>query len=100
MLEAENGTDALRIAEECVDGKINLILTDVVMPLLGGKDLVNRLVRLHPEARVLYTSGYMEDVDVREHILEATHQFLQKPFTPAMLTKYVRETLDAGQPQR
>jgi two-component system, cell cycle sensor histidine kinase and response regulator CckA len=94
VLEAPNGEAALRIAEEH-PGPVQLLVTDVVMPGLSGRQLADRLARLRPELKVLFTSGYTDDSIVRHGILEAEIAYLQKPFTPDALARKVREVLDA-----
>ena len=95
VIEAPNGMEAMRIAREWTRG-INLLLTDVVMPLMGGVELAGQFVRLHPEAKVLYTSGYTDDPRLRQGGDRSS--FMQKPFTPRDLAQRVREILDAPVP--
>ena len=99
VLEAANGVEAVRLAETSADETIDLVLTDVVMPLMGGRELVGPIRGSHPEAAVLYTSGYTDDAGVRRSILEDSGTFMQKPFTPSVLTHKVREALDRGRAQ-
>jgi CheY-like chemotaxis protein len=87
---------AIRIAESGI--QIQLVLTDVVMPSMSGRELVHRLMAKHPHLRVLYMSGYTDDIITNGGVLEAGLAFLQKPFTPAALAKKVREALDAAVP--
>jgi PAS domain S-box-containing protein len=94
VLEAGDGARALRVAEIHLR-PIHLLLTDVVMPGVGGRELAERLLALHPEARVLFTSGYTDDAVVRHGVLEEEVHFLHKPFSPADLAQKVREVLDA-----
>jgi two-component system cell cycle sensor histidine kinase/response regulator CckA len=94
LLEAVNGEEALHIVQEQDDKKINLLLTDVVMPQMGGKELADQLKTLHPDIKVLYISGYTDDAIVHHGVLEPGTNFLQKPFSPAALTHKVREALD------
>jgi PAS domain S-box-containing protein len=94
LLEAGDGAQALRVAEMHLR-PIHLLLTDVVMPGFGGRELSERLLALHPEARVLFTSGYTEDAVVRHGVLEEEVHFLHKPFSPADLARKVREVLDS-----
>ncbi len=94
ILEAGNGIQALEVAEAHSDGPIHLVVTDLVMPLMSGQELGARFSELHPDSRVLYASGYTEDVAARELIASGSISFLQKPFRPAMLAQRVRAILD------
>ena len=96
VLEAAGAEQALKISEE-YPKPIHLLLTDVVMPQTGGKELANRLFTLHPETRQLYMSGYTDDAIVRYGILQGNTPFLQKPFGPSDLLKKVREVLKIKQ---
>jgi two-component system cell cycle sensor histidine kinase/response regulator CckA len=93
VLEAPDGEAALRLAAE-YPGAIDLLLTDVVMPRSGGRQLADRLVQVRPDVRVLYMSGYADDAIVHHGILEAGIAYLQKPFTLETLARKVRDTLD------
>jgi signal transduction histidine kinase len=93
VLEARDGGEALCVSGQWT-GPIDLLVTDVVMPRLGGRQLVERLTPLRPEMKVLFMSGYIGDALARESILETGKPFLQKPFTPALLARKVREVLD------
>ena len=92
VLEAGSGLEALEMVRER-GGSIDLLLTDVVMPSMGGADLVTRLQVLRPGIRVLYMSGYTDDTVVRHAHLKQGRVFLQKPFTPETLVRKVREAL-------
>ena len=94
VLESTNGVEALRVAEERASKELHLLLTDVVMPLMGGRDLAERLRIRHPETRVLYTSGYTDEAVVPPDPLDSRIDFIQKPYTPATLALKVREVLD------
>lgn len=94
VLEAANGEDALRVAEGH-RGPLDLLLSDVVMPRMGGPELAQALLAKHPELRVLYMSGYTDHPMVRRGVVNAGVAFLQKPFTPTVLVARVREVLEA-----
>jgi signal transduction histidine kinase/FixJ family two-component response regulator len=94
VLEARHGEEALRLAGQHTR-RIDLLVTDVVMPQLGGRGLADRLRQLHPELRVLFLSGYTDDAVVRHGVLEQDVPFLHKPFSPVALAQRVREVLDA-----
>jgi PAS domain S-box-containing protein len=92
ILVAENGEDALRVCKEH-EGPIHLLLTDVVMPKMGGKQLAERLQPLYPRMKVICMSGYTDDAIVHHGVLESGLNFLEKPFTPESLARKVREAL-------
>jgi len=94
VLEAASPREALRISEGH-QGIIHLIVTDVVMPELSGPALVHRLAARHTGAKVLFMSGYTDDVLAPHHFADRNVAFLSKPFTPAILVKKVRDVLDA-----
>jgi len=93
VLEAAAGEEALAVAA-AHGGEIHLLVTDVVMPGVGGRELARRLSVVRPRTRVLYLSGYSDDAVVRHGMLDPGTFFLQKPFTPAVLLRKVREVLD------
>jgi len=93
VLEAPDGEAGLRLAQRH-RGVIHLLLTDVVMPRVGGRELAEHLVRVRPDVKVLYTSGYTDDSVVRHGILESGTPYLQKPFSPESLARKVRDVLD------
>lgn len=93
VLEGGDGNEALRVARRH-SGPLHLLLTDVVMPNLGGRQVAEQVLVLHPEAKVLFLSGYTDDAVVRHGVQEAHTNFLQKPFTPSCLAQKVREILD------
>jgi PAS domain S-box-containing protein len=94
VLEAENGEAGLRIAEACKQ-HIDILITDVVMPGIGGRELAKTLLTLRPGISVLYLSGYTEDSVITEGAVGPATAFLQKPFTLQNLAKKVREVLRA-----
>lgn len=94
-MEASDGGQALILCEKYTD-PVHLILTDVVMPGMSGRELVERLRRIHPEAKALYMSGYTDNVILHHGILEQGLSFIQKPFTLESLARKVREVLDRG----
>ena len=93
VLLADNGRQALSIMAG-YDGPVQLLLTDVVMPEMNGRELYENIVKDHPDIRVLYMSGYTENVIAHRGVLDAGVQFIQKPFTVNALAAKVRETLD------
>jgi two-component system, cell cycle sensor histidine kinase and response regulator CckA len=96
VLEAASGDMALEVARS-ETGPIHLVVTDVVMPGMSGRELWDRLRVLRPDARVLFMSGSTDDAIARHGVLELGIAFLQKPFTPFGLAQKVRELLDAGE---
>jgi len=92
MIEADGGESGLAAAEKH-SAKIDLVITDVVMPGIGGRELVKQLVRNRPGIKVLYLSGYTEDAIVSEGSIESGTAFLQKPFSLQNLSRKVREVL-------
>ena len=94
VVPAQHAGEALLLCERH-PGKIDLLLTDVVMPQMSGPELAKRLLATRPEMKVLCMSGYTDDSVVRHGVLESGVAFLQKPITPASLATRVREVLDA-----
>jgi PAS domain S-box-containing protein len=92
VIEAQNSEEAVRLAGKH-GSEIHLLLTDVVMPGMSGHDLAKHLTALHANLRVLYMSGYTNNVIAENGTLEEGLSFLQKPFTPQVLTQRVREAL-------
>jgi signal transduction histidine kinase/CheY-like chemotaxis protein len=96
VLVARNGVEALQVAERH-QGSIHLLVSDVVMPEMGGGELTSRLAPMRRDMRVLYLSGYTDPSIVQEGLLEGGVAFLQKPFTTEALTRKVREVLQTGE---
>ena len=92
--EAQNGREALVLCEKHV-GRIDLLMTDVVMPEMGGRELAETILRSCPQMRVLFTSGYTDDAVVRHGVIDASTNFIQKPYATDELAQKVRGILDA-----
>jgi len=92
VLAAENGEDALKVSE-AHDGSIDLLITDVVMPKMSGKETAERLQPLNPQMKVIYMSGYTDNAIAHHGVLAPGLNFLEKPFTPKGLARKVREVL-------
>jgi signal transduction histidine kinase/ActR/RegA family two-component response regulator len=95
VLEAKHGHEAMTL-ERQHSGVIHLMLTDVVMPQMSGRELAERLTPLRRDMKVLYMSGYTDDAIVHHGVLEEGTAFIAKPFTPSALARKVRETIDAA----
>jgi two-component system cell cycle sensor histidine kinase/response regulator CckA len=96
LLVAASGTEALEIVQGH-PGRIHLLITDVVMPQMGGRQLAEQLKALRPEVHVLFVSGYTENSILRSGNLLEGEAFLQKPFTPLALARRVRELLNRAE---
>ena len=95
VIEAQNGEDALKVSE-AHEGPIHLMITDVVMPGMNGRELAERLQPHRPKTRVLYMSGYADHAIVHHGVLEPGVSFIPKPFTPESLVNKARSVLDSG----
>ena len=95
VIAAQHGREAMDIASKEL-GHIDLVLTDVVMPGMNGRGLVERLTGIRPGIKSLYMSGYTDDDIIRRGFIEPSKSFLQKPFTSDGLLQTVRKVLDAG----
>ncbi len=93
VIEASDGAAATRLAADH-QGPIHLLVTDVIMPGMGGRLVAERIRQQRADVRVLFLSGYTDDAVVRHGVSQDGVNFLQKPFTPAMLTRKVRDVLD------
>lgn len=92
VLEAANGDEAIKLARN-FPKRIHLLVTDLVMPQMGGKELVEQFKRLHPDCRVLFISGYTDEVMTDQGLLGHGALFLQKPFSPFEFLRKIREVL-------
>ncbi len=97
VLDAGDGDEALQVCRE-QEGSIRLLITDVVMPGMSGRELAERVMDLHPQMKVLYMSGYTDNAIVHHGVLEPGTAFIEKPFTPDDLARKVREVLEAPPP--
>jgi two-component system, cell cycle sensor histidine kinase and response regulator CckA len=93
VLEAGNGEEALSLSRNHSE-PIHLVLTDVVMPGMNGREMAETLSFIQPQAKIIYMSGYTNDAVIRQGLVNKTTAFLQKPFTPKDLALKVREMLD------
>ena len=94
IIDAKDGEQAILVAESFKED-IDLLLTDVVMPRMNGKELAKRVRSLHPELSVLFMSGYTDDIISRHGVLEENVHFLGKPFSPMTLAVKIREALES-----
>eukprot|EP00456_Euglypha_rotunda_P059495 TRINITY_DN496_c1_g2_i1.p1 TRINITY_DN496_c1_g2~~TRINITY_DN496_c1_g2_i1.p1 ORF type:complete len:1455 (+),score=354.03 TRINITY_DN496_c1_g2_i1:10962-15326(+) len=94
VLEADGGPEAIRQAET-YRGEIHLLVTDVVMPEMGGRQLLDAVRQHRPALKVLFMSGYTDDAVLLHGVIEATDAFIQKPFTPLSLARKVRDVMNA-----
>lgn len=99
VIAASDGRDALAIAQSHA-APIDLVLTDVIMPNMGGPELVENVRALFPDMQVIFTSGYTDDAVFRHGLLEANIHFIQKPYSPFGLAQKVRQILDSYQADR
>ena len=95
VLSARNGEVAQKVLKEH-DGPVHLMLSDVVMPGLSGNDLAERMAEMRPEMRILFTSGYNDDIVVQHGVSNASAYFLSKPFSTDVLLGKIREVLEDG----
>ncbi len=93
VIDAKDGEEALELSQS-YQGVIHLCVTDVVMPKMGGKELAEQLVMMRPEIKIMFASGYTDETVMQHGVLERGVEFLQKPYTLALLTRRVREVLD------
>jgi CheY-like chemotaxis protein len=96
ILEASNGDEAITVCNQ-YQGEIDLLLTDVIMPRMNGRELSKCLLKTRPNLRVLFMSGYTDDAIVHQGVLDESANFIQKPFPPESLANKVREVLDRSE---
>jgi YesN/AraC family two-component response regulator len=97
VLAADTPGEAIRLAREHI-GEIQLLITDVIMPEMNGRDLANNLQSLYPRLKCLFMSGYTADAIAYQGVLEEGVHFIQKPFSVKNLAAKVREVLDSSEP--
>lgn len=95
VLRANNGEEGLRVALNLKGQPIRLVVTDVIMPLMGGQEMAQRLKSAYPNLKIIFTSGYTDDAIAHHGVLDPGVAFLSKPYAPAILARKVREVLDA-----
>ncbi len=95
LIRAANGSEALDLCEN-YEGEIDLLLTDVIMPGINGRQLADKLVHNRPEMKVIFMSGYTSDAIARHGVLEDGVNFMQKPVTSSMIANKIRNVLDAA----
>ena len=93
VLQAADGHEAVALTRGYGE-RIDLLLTDVVMPGMHGRELADELAPIHPETKVLFTSGYTDDAIVHHGVLDEGVSFIGKPYSPSALAKKVRDVLD------
>jgi CheY-like chemotaxis protein len=91
---AANGIEALGLKQQEGVGHVDLLLTDVVMPHMSGKELADRVAALYPHTKILFTSAYTESTIIHQGVLNKGFELLQKPFAPSALVRKVREVLE------
>jgi two-component system cell cycle sensor histidine kinase/response regulator CckA len=94
VLSVANGQEALDTVREHKGAPIRLVVTDVIMPQMGGRVMAQSLTTTNPDLKILFTSGYTDDAIARHGVLDAGVEFLSKPYTPGTLVGRVREMLD------
>ncbi len=93
VMHASNGEEAVESAKAHAE-RIDLLLTDIVLPGINGRELADNLLRIHPEMKVLFTSGYTENAIVHQGVLDEGVDFIGKPYSPSVLAKKIREVLE------
>ena len=96
VISAGNGMEALSVSGRH-EGKIHLLLTDVIMPGMNGAELARKITPSRPGMKILFMSGYTDDAILRHGVLNPGTEFIEKPFSPDSLARKVRRVLDAGE---
>jgi CheY-like chemotaxis protein len=94
VLSAEHGVHALQLIHDNHDQRIDLLLTDIIMPQMGGRELAERMRQNNPTLKVLFITGYSSEADGISRMLSPITFYLSKPFTPTAIGRKVREVLD------
>ena len=94
VIEAANGNDALSVIEKAEHSKFDCLVTDVIMPQMGGKELSDKLLKKYPKLKILFVSGYSKNTIAHHGVIDEGVSFLQKPFTPQELAQKIRKLLD------
>lgn len=97
VLRASSGLEGIRVARELKEPAIDLVITDVIMPKMGGREMAGLIRIVFPKVKVLFTSGYSDDMADEADSLSPNLAFLAKPYTPAQLSRKVRALLDNGE---
>jgi two-component system cell cycle sensor histidine kinase/response regulator CckA len=95
VLTATDGLEALTLKQQRDSGHVDLLLTDIVMPHMSGRELADRIRTSFPRTKILFTSAYTESAAIRQGIVNQDIALLQKPFTPSGLARKIRDVLDA-----
>ena len=95
VLQAPSGEDALTVLEQA-NGGVDLLLTDIVMPHMSGRELARQLAGRRPNLKIIFMSGYAEQAAVRNGLLDPNQAFISKPFTPEALVRKLRSVLDGA----
>ena len=96
VIEARNGNEALEVTTKGDHPEIDMLVTDVIMPKMGGKELSEKLIEVYPKLKVLYISGYTDNGIARHGVLDEGVSLLQKPFSSHSLAEKIREVLDVN----
>lgn len=94
LFVAFNGSEALHLVEGLKEEKIDLVITDIVMPKMSGRELAERLKTIHPDLKIIFMSGYVDDETIQQDLENAKVNFIEKPLTPSALAKKIREVIE------